>query len=835
MELDVSGFSFEALMSDPMMWVILGFVVLVFLFIIGIFILRYYLIHVAGVANAFQKKVVVVTMPKDTQGDDKGTNAPPGIQLIQEKIAITETFFSTIAGLKAERGFKAWLFGRSDTFSLELVSHKGKISFYIAMPAYLREYIEEQLHAQFPTATVDEVDDYNIFTPKGVVGGKILIFGKKYIFPIKTFKKFDSDPLNSITNALSKVDENDSAAVQVVIRSARGEWHNLGSKVASIMQQGKKAEDALKEAQGGIFYSMFLKKRKSTDPQKAVEPYRLSPMEEEMVKALEEKSSKAGCSGNIRIISSSENPIKMKTYLDNLCNSFSQFNIYKYGNGFKVETRPIKRLVHDFIFRKYDEGRKMIFNTEELASIYHFPIPKITEAPNIRWQESKRAPAPTNIRKTGVLLGINEYRGKKTEIRMVEEDRRRHMYIVGMTGTGKSYYASGLAMQDIMTGHGICYIDPHGDDLENILAHVPKERAEDVVFFDPSDVKRPMGINLLEFKTEEQKTFAINEIMAIFDKLYDLKATGGPMFEQYFKNAAALIMADTESGSTLLEISRVLSDDNFRNYKLARCKNIVVKDFWEKEALKAGGDASLANMVPYITSKMSPFISNDFVRPIISQQNSTIDLADIMNNNKIFLVKLAKGKIGDINANLLGMVIIGKILMAALARGDMPMEQRKDFFLYIDEFQNFLTDSIEVILSEARKYKLCLIMAHQFLGQLVKNGNTRFKDAIFGNVGTKIGFRIGVDDAEMLAKEFAPVFSEYDFLNSPSRTCFVKLLVDNANPPPFHMKTLPHDQLAVAHENKQLAQAIKELSRLKYGKDPALIDLEIKERQSKKF
>lgn len=845
MEIEFDYGASQAIFANPL--VILGLLILLIVIglIVAIYLLRYFTLKKGKVTEAFQKKVVLITVPKAKTGDAGGSE-PPAWQQVQEKIAVAETFFSIIAGLKAEKGIKTWFFGYRDVFALELVADKdGKINFYMAMPAHWHDYVEEQIQAQFPQAFIEEMPDYNIFTSKGVISGKMLTFKREYIFPIKTYKKMDSDPLNALTNALSKIDKQDGAAIQIIMKSAPGAWHNLGIKVASKMQQGKKLEDALSEVKGGFtgFLRGLGKAAKTKSSDQAPEQYRLSPMEEEVVKGLEEKSSKAGVDANIRIIVASDNQAKNDRYLTNLVNAFTQFSIYKYGNSFTTDTPSTTKMLKDFIYRNYDSGRSMVLNTEELASLYHLPIPLINEAPSIRWLEAKKAPAPLNIPTEGILLGINKFRGRSTEIRVKREDRRRHQYIIGMTGTGKSWYAEGLAMQDIVNGEGVCFIDPHGDAIEHILDRIPKERAEDVVILDPGDVGRPMGLNLLEYKTQEEKTFAINEIMAIFDKLYDLKATGGPMFEQYFKNAAALIMSDPESGSTLLEISRVLADDDFRKYKLSVCKDQLVKDFWEKEALKAGGEASLQNMVPYITSKMAPFISNDFVRPIISQQNSTIDFEDIMNSQKILLVQLSKGKIGATNANLLGMIVIGKLLMGALARGDMDEDERKDFYLYVDEFQNFLTDSMEIILSEARKYRLCLTIGHQYIGQLVKNGDTKFKDAIFGNVGTKVAFRIGVDDAEALTKEFAPTFNEYDFLNIPSNNAYVKLLIDNANPPGFNMATLPFKKVpgspyvipGIPEGNKDLGQAIRELSRLKYGKDPEIIEMEIKQRQQKTF
>lgn len=838
-ELDLSAG--QSLFANPLALLGLGILFLIFLFIGAIYLLRYFTLTKGKVAEAFQKKLILITVPK---GSSDGNNEVPAWQQIQEKIAVAETFFSIIAGLPAEKGIKTWFYGYRDVFSLELVADKeGKINFFMAVPAHWQHYVEEQIQAQFPQAFLEEMPDYNIFTSKSIIAGKMLTLKRDYIFPIKTYKKMDSDPLNALANALSKIEKNDGAAVQIVIKSAAPAWHNLGIKVASKMQQGKKLDDALSEAKGGFWNALggLVKSSKPKSSEQPAEQYHLSPMEEEVIKGLEEKSSKAGVDANIRLVVASDTQVKNDRYLTNLVSSFSQYSIYKYGNSFEINEPSTQKLVKDFIYRNYDAKRRMVLNTEELASLYHLPIPLINESPSIRWLDSKKAPAPLNMPTDGVLMGINKFRGRSTEVRIDREARRRHMYIIGMTGTGKSWYAEGLAMQDIVNGEGVCFIDPHGDAIDHILERIPKERAEDVVILDPGDVSRPMGLNLLEYRTQEEKTFAINEIMAILDKLYDLKATGGPMFEQYFKNAAALIMADPESGSTLLEISRVLADDDFRKYKLSVCKDQLVKDFWEKEAQKAGGEASLQNMVPYITSKMAPFISNDFIRPIISQQKSTIDFEDIMNNKKILLVQLSKGKIGATNANLIGMIVIGKLLMAALGRSDMDEDERKDFYLYVDEFQNFLTDSMEIILSEARKYRLCLTIGHQYIGQLISGGDTKFKDAIFGNVGTKVAFRIGVDDAEALTKEFAPTFNEYDFLNIPSNNAYVKLLIDNANPPGFNMATLPFKKVpgvpwsipGIPEGNKDLAGAIRELSRLKYGKDPEIIDMEIKQRQQK--
>ncbi|OGF28386.1 hypothetical protein A2242_01330 [Candidatus Falkowbacteria bacterium RIFOXYA2_FULL_47_9] len=423
-----------------------------------------------------------------------------------------------------------------------------------------------------------------------------------------------------------------------------------------------------------------------------------------------------------------------------------------------------------------------------------------------------------------MYLGENVYRGVERAVHIRRDDRRRHMYMIGKSGTGKSNLLAYLARQDIQNGEGVCVIDPHGDLIEDILSGIPKERAEDVIYFAPADTQRPLGLNLLAYDSRypEQKTFVINEMIKIFDKLYDLKATGGPIFEQYMRNAMLLIMDHPESGSTLMEISKVLADADFRKMKLEHCQDPTVVSFWKKEAEKAGGEAALANVVPYITSKLTGFVSNATMRPIIGQQESSFNLRDVMDQQKILLLNLSKGQVGEMNAYLLGMVLVGKILAASLSRTDVPQARRKDFYLYIDEFQNFITDSISIILSEARKYNLNLIMAHQYLGQLVKQNDTTIKDAVFGNVGTWVLFKIGSEDAETMVKEYAPVFNEFDLINIEKYHAYVKLLIDNTTSRPFSLAVpkLPDGNAAIA-------QKIKELSRLKYGRDRSVVEAEI--------
>jgi len=385
-----------------------------------------------------------------------------------------------------------------------------------------------------------------------------------------------------------------------------------------------------------------------------------------------------------------------------------------------------------------------------------------------------------------------------------------------------------MAVQDIQEGRGVCIIDPHGDLIESILGLVPKERFEDVVVFDPSDLERPIGLNTLETDPNkpEQKTFVINEWLDIFDKLYNMSEVGGPMFENYLRNAMGLLMSDVEEIPTVIDIPRIFSNRDYLKKKLAKCPDPLIIEFWEKQALQVskGQDLSLENVTPYITSKFTSFISNDYMRPIIAQKKSTINFRKIMDEQKILLVNLAKGKIGDLNSSLLGLMIVGKLLMAAFSRVELPEEERKDFYLYIDEFQNFTTPSITTILSEARKYRLDLIISHQFIAQL----QDKIREAIFGNVGNMVVFRVGVKDAEFLVKQFEPVFNENDMINLDNFVAIAKLLVKNIPTRSFTMKTLPPPQ-----GNSEIAKLLKEYSRLTYGTPRGLIEQEIREKYQK--
>lgn len=763
----------------------------------------------------------MVTMPQEKKKE--GEFQKPE----KEIISVMEQFFASLSNLK-EKGVMNQLLEIKPTivFEIAIPSVGEEISFYAACPQRFSQILEKTILGFFPKAQVEPVDDYNIFNPEGAVAASSLILSKTSILPLKTYLNLEANPLNEITNALSRLAEiGEGAALQFLVRPISQDWAKKSLEIVKEMQKGENFQSAkTKVSAWGKVSSVLFPKPKPKPGDLPPEPKPLTPMMQEVIKAIENKAYKIGFEANIRILSSAPSQSRTDEIQAHLENAFAQFTAPNL-NKFKINRlsgRGLKKLIYNFSFRTFDSSQKIILNTEELASFYHFPVLAL-ETPKIKYLKAKQAPPPANLPKEGLILGKNVYRGEEILVRILDDDRRRHLYIIGQTGTGKSVFQQEMIRQDIESGKGVSVVDPHGDLIEAVLALVPKERLDDVILCDPSDLERPLGLNMLEYDAShpEQKTFIVNELINIFDKLYDLHLTGGPIFEQYTRNALLLLMDDPEERATLMEVPKVLADSEFRGRLLSKCKNIVVKDFWEKEAEKAGGEAALQNLTPYITSKFNTFVANDYMRPMIGQAKTTINFREIIDSGKILLVNLTKGRLGDINSSLLGLIIVGKLVMAAFSRVDMPQEERKDFYLYIDEFHNFATDSIYTILSEARKYRLCLTIAHQFIGQLQE----KIRDAVFGNVGSLCVFRVGADDAKYLTTQFDPVFSETDLVNIDNFNVYLKLLVRGQTTKPFNIRTFPPSK-----GDAGVVKVCRELSRLKFGRPREDVEEEILKR-----
>jgi len=771
--------------------------------------------------RALNASLFLVSLPKKTNRTEG--EAP---KTEKEIISIMEQLYSSFSNIKETKD--VFFYGQPHlTFEIATPEIGEEINFYISMPKRYETIIEKQIYGFYPDALIKKVEDYNIFNPKGKTAGSYLKLAKSYTLPFKTYQGMEADPVNGIVSALSKVSEKgEGVSIQLLIRPTLLKWQKLSRDIAKEMQNGKSFSQA-KSSKGGNALGQIakdLKKSKDNQSQEQARPI-ITAGQEEIIKAIESKAGKVGFDVNLRLLVSAPDQNRADELLSHLESAFVQFEAPDMNTIKPVrvkEGRGLKNLVFNFSFRLFNQKNRMILNTEELTSLFHFPTAN-TETPKVKFLKSEQAPLPANMPNQGLILGKNDYRGVETVIRMQEDDRRRHLYVIGQTGTGKTVFMKNMILQDIKEGKGVCFIDPHGSDLESVMGQIPKERAEDVILIDPADMDRPLGLNMMDYnaKYPEQKTFVVNELMSIFEKLYDMKASGGPMFEQYTRNALLLLMDDPNDKFTLMEVPKIMSDKEFRTRLLVKCKNIVVKDFWEKEAEKTGGDAALANMVPYITSKFNVFIANDYMRPIIGQAESSIDFRQIMDEQKILLVNLSKGKLGDINSYLLGLIIVGKLLMTAFSRVDIPEEERKDFYLYMDEFQNFSTNSIATILSEARKYKLCLTMAHQFIGQL----SEEISKAVFGNVGSMVAFRVGAEDAEFLVKQFEPVFDTNSLINIDNRNAYIKLMINNETSKPFSLATYPPGK-----EDIEMAKSIKELSHMKYGKDRTEVEEEIAKR-----
>ena len=681
--------------------------------------------------------------------------------------------------------------------SFEIVARKEDIRFYIVVPQKLRDLVEKQIHGSYSGADIQVVDEPNIFTEGGKVEFTWLVSRNATYNPIQVYKNLTVDPLASLTSALAKMGEGEGAHIQILIAPADNKWKGRGR---GWIGKTKKAE---------------------ADPEKA--SYKVDPKVLEMV---ENKVGKSGFETTVRLVTVAADSEAAKAHMGNIRATFEQLN----GdlNGFKGKKIRMKQtFMVDFIYRYQPMlwwGGKTVLNTEELATMYHFPN-KTIETPHIFLLNAKRAPAPMGISDSGLYLGKSVYRGVSRPVYIGDVDRERHMYIIGRTGVGKTELLKTMILQDIRAGKGVAVLDPH-DLAEDLLGYIPPERAEDVIFFDPSDPDRPMGVNMIEARTEQERHFVCSYIIGMMYKLYDPHKTGiiGPRFEHAIRNAILTVLEAIPDG-TFVEVVQALQRAECVQEMLPKVTDAIVRRYWTDQIAQTS-DFHKSEVLDYIVSKFGRFVTNRMIRNLIGQGKSSFNMRKIMDEGKILIVNLSKGKMGEENSNFLGMVLVPQILMAAMSRADIPEAQRRPFYLYVDEFQNFAMPDFATILSEARKYKLNLTVANQFIGQMEED----VKNAIFGNVGTLMTFRTGVSDAGYLQHEFSPTFNEADILNIEKYNVYIKTIVNNEPVPSFSMDVTKDIAAGRALYNPKLAEAIKQLSRLKYGRDVRLVEAEIAER-----
>jgi hypothetical protein len=715
------------------------------------------------------------------------------------KIDVMDQLFASLYSMKKS----GWQqnFNVQPTISFEIVAKQEDIRFYVWAPKKLKDLVEKQIHGSYPDAEVLEVDEYNIFTTDGKVAYKSFQLAKSNFYPLKTFKDLATDPMTGITASLAKMGPGEAAAIQIVISPAESTWQKIGSRFISET------------------------KKQESDPEKAKFSTPAKTLE-----AVEGKITKPGFETSVRIVAISPDEAMAKSHITNIGSSFAQYA----GDMNNLKKRKIYSkggFMEDFLYRYQPMfnilgNHPSVLNSEELATIFHFPNKQVT-TPHVYWLNAKTAPAPAQIPNEGLYLGMSNYQGVKRQVFLSDKDRMQHIYVIGKTGTGKSELLKDLIMQDIKAGKGLCFMDPHGDAVEDILKLIPPERAEDVIYFNPTDVGRPMGMNLLEAKTEDEKHFAATSIINLMYKLFDPYKTGivGPRFEHGVRNA--MLTAMSVPGNTFVEIMRIMTDAKYVQELLPHVTDPIVRRYWTDQIAQTS-DFHKSEVLDYTVSKFGRFVTNKLIRNIIGQSQSSFDFRKIMDEGKILLINLAKGSLGEENSNFLGLLLVPRILMAAMSRANLSKEDRRDFFFYVDEFQNFATPDFAVIMSEARKYGLGLCVANQFIGQVEEE----VKNAIFGNVGTTIAFRVGVTDANYLQHEFTPVFGEDDLLNVERFHAYCKTIVNNEPVPPFSMDTTKDMTKIKAAESERVAEIIKEMSRLKYGRDEKLVEAEIARRSN---
>lgn len=713
------------------------------------------------------------------------------------KIDAAEQFISALYSIKTSGSMFSFLnfLVPQPHITFEIIALPESIRFYIACHKKYQDLVEKQINGAYPDASIKEVPEYNIFSETGEVAYAMMKLRTSDYFPVRTYKDLPTDPLSSITSALSKMQPGEGAVIQLIISPADSKWKDAGKK--------------------------FLKKER--DPGDGEKPK--APPDQKQLEAVEGKIARSGFFTVIRIVTSSTSKEAAKAHLANIKSALEQYNgPYNGFSGMKI--RGEKGFIKDFIYRylpRFD--RPSVLTSDEIASVFHLPNKSI-ETPHIQWLPAKSAPAPEKIPTSGLYLGKSVFRGIVRPVFIEEDDRRRHMYVIGRTGTGKTEFLKSLMIQDIHAGKGLCFIDPHGDAAEEMLERIPPNRAQDVIYFDPSDTSRPFGMNMLEATTEEQKHFVVASIIGLMYKLYDPHKTGiiGPRFEHNVRNAMLTVMS--KPGGTFLEVVRVLTDQEFVKELLPHVSDPVVRRYWTDQIAQTA-EFHKSEILDYNVSKFGRFVTNTMMRNIIGQSVSSFNLRQVMDQGKILIVNLSKGRIGEEYSNFLGLVLVPKILAAAMSRADIPLESRRDFYLYVDEFQNFATDTFAEILSEARKYRLNLIVANQFIGQIGED----LKNAVFGNVGTVAAFRVGVTDANFLQHEFSPVFNEQDLVNIEARNIYIKTQVEGEPVTPFSIDVnFPSWEDWQAMRKPEIARAIHELSRLTYGRDKTMIEADISQR-----
>lgn len=662
-----------------------------------------------------------------------------------------------------------------ERLSFEIAVKAKRIGFYVWVPEYLKSFVEEQIYAQYPTVHISEVPDYTIteVTSQATSLSTQLVLTGHEALPIKTFPSFEVDPLAAITATLAQFDANEEAWIQVVVRPAADSWYKKSEQFTAKIRGGKTSTS-------GLFNALWAPPETRTDAPK------LAEHQSAQASAAEEKSHKLAYEVAVRIVYRGPQSPQARMRMQAITASFKQFNT-TYLNGFGQKTLSTSDYdVEQYRLRTFTK-RGFVLNIEEVASLYHLPHTNV-ETPNILWANAKTAEPPATLPIATQAnqheispIAITNFRGHNTIFGMPRSDRGRHMYIIGQTGVGKSGLLELLTISDIYSPYGFAVVDPHGDYAISILKRIPEHRVQDVIYFNPADTDFPIAFNPMEVTDPKLKTHTASELIGVLKRMFE---SWGPRLE-YILRYSLLALLDYP-GATMLDITRILTEKKFREEVLSYVEDPVVRNFWNVE-FASWNDKFAAEAVAPVLNKVGAFTANPVVRNIIGQPKSSFNIRQIMDERKILIVNLSRGLIGEDNASLLGSLLVTKIQLGAMSRADTPQDQRAPFYLYVDEFQNFATDSFATILSEARKYALNLTVANQYIAQM----SVEVKDAVFGNVGSIVSFRTSADDARIMLKYFEPKFEEHDIVHMHNRHFVVSMTINGEKAQAFSATTMP--------------------------------------------
>lgn len=743
-----------------------------------------------------------------------------------------EQMFASLHGIYAENA----LF--QNHVSFEIVAKDKFIQFYVFTPKHLKDFVEGQIYAQYPTVEIHEVPDYVSEVADGNFhfAGAELETTKPDVYPIKLFSDFEVDPISGITSVMTKLNPGEQVWLQMIIRPVGDEWQQRGISHIESVKKGTYGKSFGFPYFVKLIGTKFIEfggnlLRVSVDAGKEVElkdvaeseEVKLSGPVEDALKSIEMKIMKLGFATKIRIVSVASDEVSARVKTQNIAASFKQYNSTNL-NGFKTGEVMVdsREFWQDYAGRVFEDDGN-VFNIGELASLYHFPH-KSVETPNIVWSGSKKGEPPANLPLSEntppedlTVIGETTFRNVHRRFGIKRDDRRRHIYVIGKSGTGKSVFLENMAVDDVLEDRGVIIVDPHGEFAEKVISCVPDSRVEDVVVFDPADRAYPIAFNLLEHVEDDFKGMVASGFVGIFKKIFG--NSWGPRLEHILRNTVLALLDYPDS--TMLDIPKMLTETRFRERVVEAVKDPVIREFWTMEFAQYDSKFRTEAVSP-ILNKVGQFLSTATIRNIVGQPKSTLDIRQIMDEEKIMVVNLSRGKIGEDNSALLGAMLITKIQLAAMSRADVTVDQRPDCYLYVDEFQNFATESFAVILSEARKYHLNLNIANQYITQMPEE----VRDAVFGNAGTIITFRVGGTDADYLVKEYEPVFDANDLVNLDKYNIYIKLLIDGVSAPAFSARTLPPRMELTGN-----AEKIIDISRQKYSRSRAQVEAAIENRK----